>query len=428
MLEHRSRAGAVARALLGSKSQSPSALRPCLAAAVALVAVGCELTEVEVAPGTRTLVVQSVINRAQRDQFVIVEYSLSGETPGTTSGNPVPPGAPRLPISGARVTVEQLGGSSCPGRIDTLSEFSSGIYRGTLCGTDPGAALRLRVLTPQGEEVIGTARIPDVVSREVRVGSNLATSSRDTVVLNRDRDTIFISVASLSGRVLQVEARQSEGEQIHPHPDLFLFADTMRLRILGKLVNPFHEQEVFLAGRYYRFTVAVGDTNYYDYLRSRSDPFTARGYINRLHGGIGVFGAVDAATYVVRVVGDWRDAREGLYRATGAAAGAQVDLMIELYLNDRESGTVSAFVQGEGIEGALSASARGSFGPPPQNNPDQFTLAWELSGGRRFELQGVRRRNGSPFPVSLRVSTGRAEYTAGLTMVQLKAPVGGATP
>ena len=33
------------------------------------------------------------------------------------------------------------------------------------------------------------------------------------------------------------------------------------------------------------------DTNYFDYYRSRNDPFTGSGIINRLQGGIGLFGS-----------------------------------------------------------------------------------------------------------------------------------------
>ncbi len=240
---------------------------------------------------------------------MVVEYSLSGSSKVDPALDPVPPGGPRLPIRGAVVTIQQLEGSPCLGRVDTLLESpeldsAPGVYSGSLCATAPGSALRLRVRTPRGEEVTGTARIPEVVSWEVRVRNDPFRFGFDTLSLNRDRDTIFVSIAARRSRVLQVEARQTGPDVVSYDPDLFLFTDTTRLRIAGRLYNPFDEREVFLAGRYYTLTVAVGDTNYYDYLRSRSDRFTGRGYINRLQGGVGVFAAVDAASYVLRVVGD----------------------------------------------------------------------------------------------------------------------------
>lgn len=399
-----------------------------LVAGAALVLAACELTEVTVAPGERVVVVHSVINRGRSDQFVLVEYSLSGSDQASLHEVSVPPGSPRLPIRGALVTIQQLEGSPCAGRVDTLVEspdsgFAPGVYWGSPCATAPGSVLRLRVRTPSGEEVTGTTRIPEVVSREVRVQDRSARFLLDTLILNRDRDTIFVSVRANRSRVIQVEARQVS--DISPRdPDLFLFTDTTRLRIVGRLSNPFQEGEVFLAGRYYMFTVAVGDTNYYDYLRSRSDRFTGRGYINRLSGGVGVFAAVDAASYVLRVVADPKDSREGIYRIAGSAAGSGIDLLAELYLNNRATGEASAFLRGSWMGGFLDAGASGSMGQPGEN-PNQLNLRLVTrapssgSPGTVFRLFGVRSEDGSPFPVELWVLSERgSEFLAELTMVQ----------
>ncbi|GIW51721.1 MAG: hypothetical protein KatS3mg081_1076 [Gemmatimonadales bacterium] len=388
------------------------------------------------APGEPVVVVHSVINRSRSDQFVVVEYSLTGSAETPARSPSVPPGSPRLPIRGALVTIQQLEGSPCAGRVDTLLESSDpdsapGVYSGSVCAMVPGSALRLRVVTPAGEEVTGTTRIPEVVSREVRVQDRLARFALDTLDLNRDRDTIFVSVTANRSRVVHVEARQISHTSPHD-PDLFLFTDTTRLRIAGRLSNPFQEEAVFLAGRYYAFTVAVGDTNYYDYLRSRSDPFTGRGYINRLKGGIGVFGAVDVASYVLRVVADWKDQREGVYRITGNVAGSEVDLEAELYLNDRRTGVASAFLRGQWIDGFLDASASGTMGGPGEN-PNQLSLrlvtgspsAGSRHPGTVFHFYAVRSEDGSPFPVQLLVlPDSGSELQAELTMVQVKFPFG----
>jgi hypothetical protein len=87
---------------------------------------------------------------------------------------------------------------------------------------------------------------------------------------------------------------------------VYLFTDTLGVALPGDLVNPFEGGDagrpVFGVGREYSLTVAVTDTNYYDFVRSRSDPFTGRGFLNHLEGGIGVFGSVAAYRYVLRVV------------------------------------------------------------------------------------------------------------------------------
>lgn len=378
------------------------------------------------------MVVHSVINRSRSDQFVVVEYSLSGTPDVATAIDSAPR---RGRIRGALVTIQQLDGSPCAGHVDTMTERSDplanpGVYSGSLCAMAPGSALRLGVVTPAGEKVTGTTRIPEVVSWQVRVQDRSARFPLDTLSLNRDRDTIFVSVRANRSRVVHVEARKVSADSFSQDPDLFLFADTTRLRIAGRLSNPFQEGQVFLPGRYYTLTVAVGDTNYYDYLRSRSDPFRGRGYINRLQGGVGVFAAVDVASYVLRVVADWKDRREGIYRITGDVAGTEVDLEVELYLNDYAKGAAAAFLRGNWIGGFLDASASGYLGGP-EGNPNELTLTLttrSASDGRHthFQFHGVRSEYGSPFPVELRVSADSGgEFRAELTMVQVRIPGGG---
>ena len=103
-------------------------------------------------------------------------------------------------------------------------------------------------------------------------------------------------------RALQVEVRWRE------EPDslvVYLVTDSLGIALPADLYNPFagdSGRPVFEVGREYTLGVAVTDTNYYDYVRSRSDPFTGRGFLNRLDGGIGVFGSVETYRYYLRVV------------------------------------------------------------------------------------------------------------------------------
>jgi hypothetical protein len=100
---------------------------------------------------------------------------------------------------------------------------------------------------------------------------------------------------------LQIEVRRARFQD-----DLQFVAvtDSLGLAIPGNVVDPFEGDSgspVFQPGRSYVLTVALTDSNYYDFIRSRSDPLTGRGFINRLAGGIGVFGSVDQASFLVRV-------------------------------------------------------------------------------------------------------------------------------
>jgi hypothetical protein len=73
-----------------------------------------------------------------------------------------------------------------------------------------------------------------------------------------------------------------------------LFSDTAKLALPGGLRNLFASdlQRVFIPGFQQMMTLYAVDTNYFDYYRSRNDPFTGSGIINRLDGGIGLFGSV----------------------------------------------------------------------------------------------------------------------------------------
>ncbi|MDB4914486.1 MAG: hypothetical protein JWM95_2130, partial [Gemmatimonadetes bacterium] len=100
---------------------------------------------------------------------------------------------------------------------------------------------------------------------------------------------------------------------------------------------------LFIPGFQQVSTVFAVDTNYFDYYRSRNDPFTGSGIINRLEGGIGLFGAavtIDSRT--LDVTQQPKDATiEGDYEYVVGPANVDV---FRLY---RESGnTTTASLSG----------------------------------------------------------------------------------
>jgi hypothetical protein len=233
----------------------------------------------------------------------VVERSLTGAVPTGEADDDVPPAEPRIPVAGAAVT---LTNESRPENCDpsTLAPRAagSGIYEGSFCAVLPGERLRLLVVTPEGDSVTGTTTLPGARSVSVRLATDSATVEGQVLELDRERDTIRIGVDPILARAMQVEVRQRED------PDeiaVYLFTDTLGVALPGDLYNPFEGDSgrpVFDVGVEYTLTVAVTDSNYYDFVRSRSDPFTGRGFLNRLEGGIGVFGSVAAYTYYLRVV------------------------------------------------------------------------------------------------------------------------------
>jgi hypothetical protein len=158
-----------------------------------------------------------------------------------------------------------------------------------------GARYLLRVRAPDGTVVTGTTVVPG--ARPFVPGSRFDP-------FNRDRDSLRLrwsEVPAARSYTLRVET---------PFGPFLLFSDSTHLTLPGDLRNFFATslQRVFIPGFRQRSTIAAVDTNFYDYYRSRNDPFTGSGIINRLEGGIGLFGA--AVNLDVRTLDVVQDPRE----------------------------------------------------------------------------------------------------------------------
>lgn len=374
----------------------------------------CKLTEVAVAPGTRMLVVQSVLSRTADSQFVVVEYSLAGNAVPGPSGDSVPPDSPKFPVRGARVTLSHESGT-CVRRTDTLAEqppvthgaVGSGIYAGAVCRTAPGDALTLEVTTADGDTVTGSTTMPGAVARDVRIGSGAAAAAGDTLALDRTRDTVKIGITAASAAGMQVEVRPTVNYFGSGRNVLYGITDTLGMALPGDLVDPFEGDSgrtIFRAGRYYTLAVALMDQNYWDFARSRTDPITGQGFINHLDGGLGVFGSVETTKYVLRVTAPQTDPREGTYRLTGTVDSTPVDVILDLYIDEIEPLQFSAFLDGTWLQGPLHLSGDGTFG---YGQPDTITLLFGSGVSRTgaytllYTLTGVRTADRTPFTIQV---------------------------
>lgn len=270
-----------------------------------VVALACELTEVTVPEGEPRVVVQAVLSVGAPQQIVVVERSLTGSV-ARDSGDPyVPPGEPRLPIDSATVILTHEGPSACASPVDTLrAQDTRGVYVTSdgFCDLVAGDRVQLWIETPDGTVVTGQTTVPGARWVSVRLSADSATASHQDFSLDRQRDTVRIAVDPILWRGLQVEMREST------QPDslaVYLFTDTLGVALPGNLINPFEGdtgKPVFEVGKWYNLTVAVVDSNYFDFVRSASDPITGRGFLNHLEGGIGVFGSVAPYRFGIHVV------------------------------------------------------------------------------------------------------------------------------
>ncbi len=362
------------------------------ALACCLALLACELDEITIPQAEPVVVVHGVINVGQPTQFVILEQSLTGRSSEHYSAGLVPP-APAgegTPIEGAYVTLTYHGPGSCDQPTVVLQErppvelagvglVPSGTYvTDELCPLSAGDRVGLRVETPAGAVVTGTTVIPGARSLDIhtRAGSGA------NLEFDRTTDSVWIDVDPISARALAFELFRDPTRT----PDgwggthFTLVTDTMSMVFAGGL-RSFEDTDegeaVFRPGTYMILTAAVTDTNYYDFARSFNNPFTGRGFINHLQGGVGVFGSVLTNKQNLRVIHDQDDEREGLYRISGTFDSVAVDVLLDVYLEPfLPDGEFSAFVDGNWVTGPVSTSADGHY---------RYTSAVARSGPGTFD-------------------------------------------
>lgn len=293
-----------------------------LGAFLLLVVAACTFDQQTVAVQSSQVVVHAVLDPGGIEQQVLIERTLSGSTTVLEnqrfdSEDPINTGG-GIPISGCVVTVTGPDGvfrgveAPAPGRP---SDYATGRYiltagqlqLGPRIPLRPGSRYDLRVVTPEGTVITGSTVIPN---------TNAFVPSTRLDLFNRERDSLRLSwrdIAAARSYMLRVET---------PFGAFLLFTDSTHVTLKGDLRNYFAQslERVFIPGFRQRVTIAAVDTNYFDYYRSRNDPFTGSGIINSLQGGIGLFGsAVSINARTLDVVQDPTEPSfEGIYDVSTA--------------------------------------------------------------------------------------------------------------
>ncbi len=303
-----------------------------------------------------------------------MERSFTGEIDPFVAPDPVPPSSVSEPVRDATVTVRNmdLTGDPC-GRDVAFVEnpaqpgipLAAGVYWAPpgCPGMQPGQRLALRVETPAGEIVTGTTVIPGLDSAMVAVNAGpIRRFDDDTLGFNRDRDTLHLNAGVVAQRAVQIEVRRLSQPRDRT---LRVLVDSTTATIPGDLLNVFLRgdgEETFLGGRFYVLIASAVDTNLFDFVRSANNAVTGRGLINRLDGGIGVFGAAAAASQTLEVAARQNEPREGTYRMTGVVRDSVIDLVWDVYLaRATDSTAFSAFVRGRWLHGGYDRSVDGTF-------------------------------------------------------------------
>ena len=305
-------------------------------------AEACEFDKKAIAVAPTQVVVHAVLDPSSAQQEVLVERTLSGSVsindklrfdaldPINTAGG--------VPVTRAQVTITGPGANVNGAEVRYTSQpaaYGAGRYLLNFRAR-PGSRYDLTVRTTEGTVVTGSTLVPNVAAATVVNGAPL-------LPFNRDRDTLKLTWSPVP------YARSYGVRTESPFGAFQLFTDSTQARLPGNVRNVFASdlQRLFIPGFRQAYTVFAVDTNYFDYYRSRNDPFTGSGIINRLQGGIGVFGsAVAFATRTLDVTQQpVEPALEGDYEiAQGTPMSTPYVDVMRLYVETQ--GTVFASLSG----------------------------------------------------------------------------------
>jgi hypothetical protein len=314
-----------------------------------LLATSCKFNEITIPQTAPAVVVHAVLNPALLTQVVLVERTLTGSaTVQDSIFNPADPitSDGGIPVSGAQVILSDTTGESVGGIEDFADNHGTGVYRLSLSTPlRAGAKYILEVTTPRGDVVTGETRIP------LPVTTSTGALSR---TFNRDHDTLTIGWQSAPlARAYAVRVES-------PFGPFFLFTDSTQVRLVGDARNLFANnlEHLFIPGFRQDVLIAAVDSNFYDYYRTNNDPFTGSGIINRLSGGLGVFGSLYPLTSgTLNVVADQNEPIEGRFRATPPTQEPERVATLNLYLESKSSRSdVPDVLSGRFTTGGGSAS------------------------------------------------------------------------
>jgi hypothetical protein len=274
------------------------------------------------------LVLHAVLSPSALTQQLLLERSWDGDKYIWKTGRPWSPNDPIGTGGGYGEILAQIDLTLPDGRVTRALEgrllnvqLGGGLYflsipNGALVG---GGRYQLHVRSASGEELRAELTMP-VFAPDV---------PNDVVTFDRLRDTLLLSwPVPAAARAYQVII---DG----PYAQTSFFSDTNAVRLIGSLRNVSAEglPRVFLPGFTQALTIVATDTNYYDYYRSSNHSQTGSGLVNRVVGGIGVFGAIaPVIRHRVRVVKPFDDPVEGTYHFLGSPADSARTLMIGLTL------------------------------------------------------------------------------------------------
>lgn len=288
--------------------------------ALGLLLTACELERVAIPLTEAQLAMHAVLSATSSTQVVLLERTRTGTVASYDLVDPVVSSA--LAESGAQVRLTTPDGQTLTAVEDNTVPANrgrgAGIYRFNLPGSAlvRGAAYRLAITTASGQRLSAETVVPGGASADV-------VQQR---TFDRARDTVLVQWPASPG------ARSYFVRVETPFGPRWFFTDSTRIRLTGELRNLQAQglPRVFIPGFPQAVTVSAVDSNYYDWFRTHNERLSAEGLIDRVSGGIGVFGSIVRVQFQEwQVVTPQVEPAAGFFRVVGT----QLELSTTPYLN-----------------------------------------------------------------------------------------------
>lgn len=250
-----------------------------------LAVAACEIEKVAIPRTESRIAMHAVLSATAPHQHVLLERTRNGSVAMIA-----PPFELMEPVvtddiveTGAVVTLTTPGGQTLVAREESQIRGDGrgqGIYRVPLPGSalERNAEYRLTVRTAGGQQLVATTSVPGGAAAPVH----------EPRVYDRSREAVTLSWPPAPG------ARSYFVRVETPFGPRSFFTDSTHLMLPGDLRNADVSSlpHVFIPGFPQAVTVSAVDSNFYDWFRTHNERISGRGLINRVQGGIGLFGSL----------------------------------------------------------------------------------------------------------------------------------------
>ena len=253
---------------------------------LAALCAACEIDRTAIPRTDPQLALHGVLSVTASSQVVLLERTRTGRVylvaPPFDVGDPVVSDE-GIAETGAQMTLVWPDGTTSIAREDNTTRSDGkgqGIYRFAIPGDQlqRHVSYRLTARTTRGE----------VLTAETSVPGGAPASAASSGTMDRSRDTLVLTWPATPG------ARSYFVRVETPLGPRSFFTESTLVRLPGLLRNTERQElpHVFFPGFAQAVTVSAVDSNFYDWYRTHNDELSGEGLINRVSGGLGVFGSL----------------------------------------------------------------------------------------------------------------------------------------